>query len=55
MSITTTAASPAARRAARSTAFGDKLFAGLCRGASIFVLILLGAIIVELFIGGLPA
>ena len=52
---TTTTAPPAARRAARSTAFGDKLFAGLCRGAGVFVLVLLGAIIVVLFIGGLPA
>ena len=39
----------------RSSSFGDTLFAGICAGAGIFVLILLGAIIVELFIGGLPA
>jgi len=39
----------------RSGSTGDRIFAGLCRGAGIFVLILLGAIIVELFIGGLPA
>jgi len=37
------------------SALGDRIFAGLCRGAGIFVLVLLGAIIVELFIGGLPA
>jgi phosphate transport system permease protein len=43
-----------ARRDARS-ALGDRIFAGLCTGAGIFVLILLGAIIVELFIGALPA
>ncbi len=34
---------------------GDLVFAGLCRGAGGFVLLLLGAIIVTLFIGGLPA
>jgi len=38
-----------------ASGFGDKLFAGACTGAGILVLILLGAIIVELFIGGLPA
>jgi phosphate transport system permease protein len=43
----------AARR--RSTVSGDRIFEWLCRGAGIFVLILLGAIIVELFIGGWPA
>jgi phosphate transport system permease protein len=35
--------------------FGDRLFALLARAAGIFVLILLGAIIVMLFVGGLPA
>jgi phosphate transport system permease protein len=39
----------------RSTSFGDKVFEWLCRGAGIFVLLLLGAIILELFLGGLPA
>lgn len=34
---------------------GDRIFAGLCFGAGGFVLILLGAIIVTLFIGALPA
>ncbi len=48
------APSAQARRDARS-ALGDRIFAGLCKGAGIFVLILLGAIIVELFIGALPA
>jgi phosphate transport system permease protein len=39
----------------RAGALGDPLFEWLCRGAGLFVLLLLGAIIVELFIGGLPA
>lgn len=52
---TTTTAPPAVQRTVRSTALGDRIFAGLCRGAGIFVLVLLGAIIVELFIGSLPA
>ncbi|MBI0536433.1 phosphate ABC transporter permease subunit PstC [Roseomonas sp. KE2513] len=34
---------------------GDAIFAGLCRAAAVLVLVLLGAIIVELFLGGLPA
>jgi phosphate transport system permease protein len=34
---------------------GDRVFESLCRGAGLFVLLLLGAIIVTLFIGGLPA
>lgn len=34
---------------------GDKIFEWLCRGAGLFVLALLGAIILTLFIGGLPA
>jgi phosphate transport system permease protein len=38
-----------------SASTGDRIFAGLCTGAGIFVLILLGAIIIELFIGGWPA
>ena len=41
-----------ARRAGGS---GDKVFEWMCRSAGIFVLVLLGAIIVELFIGALPA
>ena len=54
MSDTTiTTAQPVARRKIGS--FGDKLFEALCRGAGIFVLLLLGAIILTLFIGGLPA
>ena len=46
-------AAPAARRSAGN--LGDKVFEWACRGAGIFVLLLLGAIIVELFIAGLPA
>jgi phosphate transport system permease protein len=34
---------------------GDRVFESLCRGAGLFVLVLLGAIIVTLFVGGLPA
>ena len=34
---------------------GDRVFEWLCRGAGLFVLALLGAIIVTLFVGGLPA
>ena len=34
---------------------GDRVFAVLTRAAGLFVLVLLGAIIVSLFIGGLPA
>lgn len=34
---------------------GDKIFAAMCTGAGGFVLILLGAIIITLFIGALPA
>lgn len=34
---------------------GDKIFAAVCTGAGGFVLLLLGAIIVTLFIGALPA
>ena len=43
-------------RATRSGGgLGDAVFAALCRGAGILVLVLLGAIIVGLFMGGLPA
>jgi phosphate transport system permease protein len=52
--VTTAPARPATAHR-RSGTTGDRIFAGLCRGAGIFVLILLGAIIIELFIGGLPA
>lgn len=39
----------------KGLSFGDPLFKALAVGAGVFVLILLGAIIVELFIGGFPA
>ena len=41
--------------ARRSGAFGDVLFAGLSKAAGMFVLVLLGAILVTLFIGAWPA
>ncbi len=34
---------------------GDRVFEWLCRATGVFVLVLLGAIIVELFVGALPA
>jgi phosphate transport system permease protein len=43
------------RPARRSSALGDTIFAAACTAAGGFVLLLLGGIIVELFIGGLPA
>ena len=45
---------PSTDRAARGS-FGDSLFALLASGAGLFVFVLLGAIIVTLLIGGLPA
>lgn len=39
----------------KSGSFGDLFFEWLCRGAGVFVLLLLGGIIVTLFIGALPA
>lgn len=44
-----------ARPARRSSSTGDLIFEWACKGAGIFVLLLLGAIIVELFVAGLPA
>ncbi len=46
-------AAPATRR--RGGAGGDAVFEWMCRLSGVFVLILLGAIIVELFVGALPA
>lgn len=46
-------AAPRAVRRAGST--GDLIFEWACKGAGIFVLVLLGAIIIELFVAGLPA
>ena len=49
-------AAPARRRAALSTgSLGDAVFAGVAKACGVLVLLLLGAIIVMLFIGGLPA
>ncbi len=44
-----------ARRRAMGGDFGDRVFAGLATAAGILVLVLLGAIIVTLFMGGLKA
>ena len=56
MSQAATASTPvpvgAARRGGNA---GDIIFEWACKGAGLFVLVLLGAIIVELFIAGLPA
>ena len=49
------AAAPARAPRASTGNVGDAVFAGLTRIAGVFVLALLGAIIVVLFIGGLPA
>jgi phosphate transport system permease protein len=53
-SSSTIAASDLSSRKDGAASSGDRIFAGLCTGAGVFVLILLGAIIVELFIGGWP-
>ena len=41
--------------ARRGGNLGDTIFAWACKGSGVLVLALLGAIIVELFIAGLPA
>ena len=46
---------PAQRRAMATRDVGDGVFAGVARGSGILVLVLLGAIIVMLFAGGLKA
>ncbi len=47
---------PALRGARRSSgSFGDLIFAGTAKGAGLLVLVILSAIIISLFIGGLPA
>ena len=46
---------PTAPRLRRGSGTGDAIFALAARASGVFVLILLGAIIVTLFIGGLPA
>jgi phosphate transport system permease protein len=52
-----TASAHSAPKSARrpSSNLGHRIFALLCQTAGIFVLILLGALIIELFIAGLPA
>jgi phosphate transport system permease protein len=51
-----TVTSAGARRAPTSGgAFGDAVFGAMAGASGVFVLVLLGAIIVTLFIGGLPA
>ena len=55
MSDAATIAPPAFRARRAGASPGDRIFAGLCTGAGVFVLVLLGAIIIELFIGALPA
>jgi phosphate transport system permease protein len=51
-----TASTPVPARASRAAGnLGDTVFEWACKGAGVFVLLLLGAIIVELFIAGLPA
>lgn len=54
MSVTTIQAPPIGVRR-KPGELGDKIFQAMCMGAGGFVLILLGAIIVTLFLGGLPA
>jgi phosphate transport system permease protein len=46
---------PLSSARSRSGSFGDRLFAVLAQAAGVLVLVLLGAIIVSLFIGGLPS
>ncbi len=46
---------PAATARRRISGTGDRIFEWLCRGAGLLVLAILGAIILTLFIGGLPA
>ncbi len=46
---------PAKRRAMITGSTGDRVFAGLATGSGLLVLVLLGAIIVVLFLGGLKA
>jgi len=55
VSATTASSDVPARTARRSSSLGDTIFEWACKGAGLFVLVLLGAIILELFIAGLPA
>ena len=55
-SVAATAASmPAATQRRRIGSFGDRVFEWLCRVSGLLLLAILGAIILSLFIGGLPA
>jgi phosphate transport system permease protein len=53
--VSETAIAPPPRLRARTASFGDPLFRALTTVAGVFVLVLMGAIIVSLFIGGLPS
>ncbi len=55
MSQATTATSAALHQSSRASNLGDRVFAATATAAGLFVLALLGAIIIMLFIGGLPA
>ena len=55
MSSATTLATPAAAPRRGRGQLGDRIFEWACRGAGVLVLLLLGGIIVELFLGGWPA
>ncbi len=51
--MSATTSDTVSRRSAGAT--GDLVFAWLCKGAGLLVLLLLGGIIITLFLGGLPA
>ncbi len=55
MSVSTALSPPATKAGGAASQGGDKLFAGLATASGLFVLLLLGAIIVSLFMGALPA
>jgi phosphate transport system permease protein len=55
LSQATTATSAALHQSSRASNLGDRVFAATATAAGLFVLALLGAIIIMLFIGGLPA
>ena len=54
-SVATAPASATPRTAKRGGGIGDPIFSALCHSAGAFVLVLLGAIILSLFIGAWPA
>jgi phosphate transport system permease protein len=53
--LATTASPLISSRKRRSSAVGDRLFGGIAVAAGVFVLVMLAAIIVSLFLGGLPS